>query len=87
MTLPTPVPTKEGEQLIVSSMVRRLPEAKKTSLVKILNHRESKMPHRLEPEILQNTQFKFTIDTFQNQIHFQKKGSPRDKKQVNLNDD
>ena len=44
MTMPTPGPSKEGDHLIVSSMVRRLPEAKKTSLVKILNHREGKIP-------------------------------------------
>lgn len=50
MTMPAPALAKE--EVIVSSMVRRLPEAKKTSLVKILNHREGKMPQRLEPEAL-----------------------------------
>lgn len=60
--LTMPVPTKEEQ---ITSMVRRLPEAKKTSLVKILNHRDVRLPQRLEPVDVRNTQYRFTIDTFQ----------------------
>jgi hypothetical protein len=64
-------------------MVRRLPEAKKSSLVKILNHRDIRVPQRLDPVLVRNTQYKFTIDTFQDQIHYQKHKSPRDKPPLN----
>jgi len=64
---------------MISKFIQNLTEEKKNKLVTILNNNRSSTnvdvpePRYLNPD--ENNEYRFTIDTFEDRVHFSKKGA------------
>ena len=68
-----------GNEEMISKFIQNLTEEKKNKLVTILNNNRSSTyvdvpePRYLNPD--DNNEYRFTIDTFEDRVHFSKKGA------------
>ena len=68
-----------GNDEMISKFIQNLTEEKKNKLVTILNNNRSSNnvdvpePRYLNPD--ENNEYRFTIDTFEDRVHFSKKGA------------